>query len=175
MTEPFLAEIRIFGNSFAVRGWSFCDGSLLEIAQNTALFSLLGTVYGGNGRTNFALPNLQGRVAMGAGDGPGLSRRSLGQHAGVSDVTLTANQMPAHNHTLTAQRRPATSNQANNNFWARPFNVSTAPYGAASDLVAMSANALPDPAGGNSSHTNLQPYQVLSFQIALVGAFPQRG
>jgi microcystin-dependent protein len=170
MSEPFIGEIRPFGFNFAPVGWAQCNGQLLPIAQNTALFSILGTTYGGDGRTTFALPNLQGIVAMGAGQGPGLSLRDLGETGGSETVTLTTQQIPPHNH-------PANCNAGNGNrlspvgnFWAQDVGGSME-YGNAGPLQ-MAAGAVGNV--GGDPHNNLQPYQVLNYCIALQGIFPPR-
>jgi microcystin-dependent protein len=167
MSEPFLGEIRIFGFNFAPRGWAFCNGQLLAISQNTALFSLLGTTYGGNGQTTFALPNLQSRVPVHFGQGPGLSSYSLGQAAGVESVTLIASQLPAHNHTVNASTQSDITGNPTGNFPAG---------GASYDTTANTTmnGAMVGGGGGNQPHENLQPYLALNFCIALAGIFPSR-
>jgi len=171
MSEPFLAEIRIFAGTFAPLGWAFCDGQLLSIAQNTALFSLIGTTYGGDGRTNFALPNLQGRAPMHPGTGPGLTPRQLGQQVGTETVTLSETQMPNHTHALraTVSRGAAGTPQDN------AFNRSTGDtaYNTPSNLTGM-APAMAPPTGGGQAHNNMQPFLTLNFIIALQGLYPQR-
>ena len=171
MSEPFIGEIRPFGFNFAPTGWVQCNGQLLPIAQNTALFSILGTTYGGDGRTTFALPNLQGIVAMGAGQGPGLTNRNLGETGGSETVTLTTQQIPPHNH-------PANCNAGNGNqlspvgnFLAQDVGVSME-YGNAGPSQ-MAAGAVGNVAG-DQPHNNLQPFQVLNYCIALQGIFPPR-
>jgi len=172
MSDPYIGEIRSFGFNFAPRGWAQCNGQLLPIAQNAALFSILGTTYGGDGRTSFALPNLSGSVAMGVGQGSGLSLRSLGETGGSDSVTLTQGEMPAHSHAANAN--PGNGNQPGpaGNFWAQDLSGSKA-YDD-SGAVAMSAGAI-GAAGGNQPHANLQPFQVLNFCIALQGLYPPRG
>src|SRR6185295_14742074 len=159
MADPFVAEIRIFPFNFAPKGWAFCDGQLLPLSQNTALFSLLGTVYGGNGKSNFALPNLQGSAPMHPGQGPGLSLYDLGQTGGSDTVTLLQSEIPAHNHglnvTLDDGDRPDPA--------LRYAGRGTALYAPMpQQLVPMSAQALA-PAGGDQPHNNLQPYLTLFF------------
>jgi len=171
MSEPFVAEIRIFGFTFAPTGWAQCNGQQLQISQNTALFSLLGTNFGGDGRTTFGLPNLQGDAPMGLGQGPGLTARVIGETGGESQVILTTSQMPAHTHT-------ATCNTADGDDYGPPNRI-WAPDAAGNNLYATSANAQMAPAaipsqGGGQAHTNLQPYLVLNFCIALQGIFPPR-
>jgi len=174
MADPFVAEIRIFPFNFAPKGWAWCDGQLLPISQNTALFSLLGTTYGGNGKSNFALPNLQGSAPMHPGQGPGLSPHDLGETGGSDTVTLLESEMPAHTHTLRDHdidlgelNAPAATRSL-----AKSANATA--YTPAANLIAMSAMALP-PAGGNQPHNNLQPYLTFYFCIALQGVFPPRG
>lgn len=172
MTDPFLAEMRVFPFNFAPRGWAFCNGQLMAISQNTALFSLLGTTYGGDGRTTFGLPNLQGSVPVQQGDGPGLSQRFLGETGGTDTVTLLQSEMPQHSHNMTAQtvdqgdtRIPApTVNLGNTQVYAGPN---------AGSPSTLDPNALPL-VGGNQPHNNLMPYLTLNFNIALQGIFPQR-
>ena len=171
MSEPFIAEIRIFAGNFAPRGWAFCDGQLLPISQNTALFSLIGTTYGGDGRTTTALPNLQGRAPMHPGRGPGLTSRRLGERGGVETVTLTEAQMPAHNHILRATvARGGVSTPTGN-----AFNTSSGEtaYHAPDTNVGMSSAMAAD-TGGSQAHNNMQPYLTINFIIALVGLYPSR-
>ncbi len=169
MSEPFIAEIRIFAGNFAPRGWAFCDGQLLPISQNTALFSIIGTTYGGDGRSTTALPDLQSRAAMHPGRGPGLTSRRLGQKGGTETVTLSEAQMPNHSHTVQAQARPATENDAAKNYWAPQSN-----FYANSGDVTMASNGVEN-TGGSQLHNNRQPFLVLNFIIALVGLYPSRG
>jgi len=171
MSEPFVAEIRIFAGNFAPRGWAFCNGQLLPISQNTALFSLIGTTYGGDGRTTTALPDLQGRAPMHPGRGPGLTARRLGERGGVETVTLSEAQMPNHNHTVEGSVR--TGNQDDPNGQYPAIGVGATLWGAASNLVAMASQALPD-TGGSQAHNNMQPYLTMNFIIALVGLYPSR-
>jgi microcystin-dependent protein len=173
MADPFVAEIRIFPFNFAPKGWARCDGQLLPLSQNTALFSLLGTTYGGDGKSNFALPNLQGSAPMHPGQGPGLSLHDLGETAGTETVTLLQSEIPAHSHAL------QTYNDIGEDRTVGPSEAlarSTGGrlYGNAASLVAMAAEALP-PAGGDLPHNNLQPYLTCYFCIALQGVFPPRG
>ncbi|MEM1055578.1 MAG: tail fiber protein [Bacteroidota bacterium] len=174
MSEPFIAEIRIFAGNFAPRGWAFCNGQLLPIAQNTALFSLIGTTYGGDGRSTTALPNLQGRAPMHPGRGPGLTSRRLGQRGGVEMVTLTEAQMAQHTHTMTASGIPANQDDPSpTQYLARAGSGNTA-YAPPNNLVAMNPASLPN-AGGSQAHNNLQPFLAINFIIALVGLYPSRG
>jgi len=170
-SEPFLAEIIMFGGNFAPRGWALCDGQLLAISQYSALFSLLGTTYGGDGRTTFGLPDMRGRVPMHAGNGPGLTPRNLGQKGGQERVTLSVGQMPSHMHSVNAQSENGNAEVPTGNYWAkksRDDDYSTAPPD-----VTMNVNAI-SPAGGDQSHENMQPYTVVNFIIALQGVFPSR-
>jgi microcystin-dependent protein len=162
----------MFAGNFAPRGWAFCNGQLLPISQNTALFALIGTVYGGDGRTTMALPDMQGRAPMHPGQGPGLSARSLGQTGGVETVTLLEAQMPNHNHVLSADTAPANNRTPAGNSLARATGGLA--YGAASNLVPMASEALPL-TGGSQPHNNMQPFLTMSFIIALQGLFPSRG
>ena len=171
MSEPFIAEIRIFAGNFAPRSWAFCDGQLLPISQNTALFSLIGTTYGGDGRTTTALPDLQGRAPMHPGRGPGLTSRRLGQRGGVETVSLTEAQMPNHTHTLIGGGVPGNDDDAQNN--TPTLVVGGNAYHTASTLVNMADQALPS-TGGSQPHNNLQPFIAMNFIIALQGLFPSR-
>jgi microcystin-dependent protein len=173
MSSPFVGQIKMFGGNFAPRGYALCDGQLLPINQNQALFSLLGTIYGGDGRTTFALPDLRGRIPMQPGTGPGLSNRSLGERSGVEDVTLTAQQLPTHNHAANAVAPAGNSNDAASNFWADDAGASSATYSSGPATTAMNAGAIGN-AGGGQSHTNVQPFQCVNFIIALQGVFPSR-
>ncbi len=170
MAEPYLAEIRIFGFNFAPRGWAQCDGQLLPINQNQALYSLLGTNFGGDGRTSFGLPELRGRTAIHLGDN-GIS--SIGQRSGQEAVNLTTSQIPSHQHTLRASSNDAISATGANNLLGRS---STPIYHSPANLVDMKASAPPavTDTGNNQGHNNMQPFQVLNFCIALQGVFPSR-
>jgi len=173
MSNPFLAEIRIFTGNFAPKGWALCDGQLMPISQNTALFSLLGTTYGGDGKSNFALPNLQGGTPMQAGHGPGLSLRDLGETAGEQTVTLLQTEMPAHSHTAQASGTPNATDPPQN-AWAsgqKGFGNLYAPGNAAQ--VQMNPLGL-SIAGGDLPHNNMPPFLGLTFIIALQGVFPAR-
>jgi len=171
MSEPFIAEVRIFAGNFAPRNWAFCNGQLLPISQNTALFSLIGTTYGGDGRTTTALPNLQGRAPMHPGTGPGLPSRRLGEKVGVVDVTLTEGQMANHNHSLMAVPDPAEDPGPGGKSFAR--SVGGSAYAGAGSLVPLDPNAMLS-AGGSGAHNNRQPYLGLNFIIALQGTYPSR-
>lgn len=172
--DPFVAEIRIFPFNFAPKGWAFCDGQLLPLSQNTALFSLLGTVYGGDGKSTFALPDLQGRAPMHPGQGPGLSLHDLGEEGGSETVTLLESEIPAHAHTLMCIAVPADTNLPEGTTIAR--TVGATPYlpPAGAPLTPMSLNSL-SVAGGSLPHNNMQPYLTFNFCIALQGVFPPRG
>jgi microcystin-dependent protein len=174
MSEPFIAEIRIFAGNFAPRGWAFCDGQLLPISQNTALFSLIGTTYGGDGRTTTALPNLQGRAPMHPGRGPGLTSRRLGERLGTDTVTLTEAQIPSHRHTLRAtlstgsSTTPTTTTSMAGSFPAQVYNPD-----ATTGLIDMASQTL-STTGGSQPHDNVQPFLVLNFIIAMIGLYPSR-
>lgn len=172
MADPFVAEIRIFPFNFAPKGWAWCDGQLLPLSQNTALFSLLGTTYGGNGKSNFALPDLQGRAPMHPGQGPGLSLHDLGETGGSETVTLLESEIPAHSHALGAQNNPLSSvaTPAGNTL-TRPASGNL--YTAVNTPVSMAGEAI-SPAGGDQPHNNMQPYLTFYFNIALQGVFPPR-
>jgi microcystin-dependent protein len=172
MSEPFVAEIRIFAGNFAPRGWAFCNGQLLPVSQNTALFSLIGTTYGGDGRTTTALPNLQGRAPMHPGRGPGLTDRRLGQRGGTEMVTLSEAQMPNHEHTVRATNNPATAFAATNET-ALARAMGGAPYKDTSPNASFADGSLLA-AGGSQPHNNMQPYLAINFIIALVGLYPSR-
>lgn len=169
--DPFLGEIRAFPFNFQPKGWAFCNGQILSIAQNTALFSILGTTYGGNGSSNFALPNLQGRVPMGFGQGPGLSLRDLGEEGGQEGVTLLPSEIPAHTHAAVCNGGDGDQYDPAGHFWAQDA-AGNAEY-STSGGSPMNAAALV-PSGSSVPHTNLQPYLVLNYCIALQGIFPSR-
>lgn len=178
MSDQFVAEIRIFPFNFAPKGWALCNGQLMPISQNTALFSLLGTTYGGDGKSTFALPDLQGNTPMQQGQGPGLSLRDLGEVAGEQTVTLLQTEMPAHNHGARATSGTGKADPTGN-AWASGikggpsiYTLSGSPNPPNND-VAMSPLAT-SIAGGNLPHNNLMPYQTVSFCIALQGIFPPR-
>ena len=171
MSEPFIGCISIFGFNFAPRNWATCSGQLLPINQNQSLFSLLGTTYGGDGRTTFGLPDLRGRAPMHAGNGPGLSPRSLGQKLGDELVALNATQIPPHNHAAIGSSANATAATPQGNLAAPTvgsFNV----YGDAANLTPGAAGQLGE--SGGQGHANMQPYNTLNFCIALSGTFPSR-
>lgn len=164
MAEPFLSEIRLFSFNYPPKGWAFCNGQLLPINQNQALFSLLGTAYGGNGQTNFALPDLRGRCAMHEGNG-----HTLGEKAGATSVTLTQSQMPQHLHILNAANADGDNILPTGNLLGN-FNNG---YRQASNLIAINPGTVGN-AGGSQAHTNMSPYLVINFCIALIGIFPSQ-
>ena len=170
MATPFIGQITLFAGNFAPRGWAFCQGQLLSIAQNTALFSLLGTTYGGNGQTTFGLPDLRGRVPMGMGQGPGLSLYVQGQMGGVETVTLISTQMPQHTHTL--QASSALPTVADPTGAVLPSGYSRI-YATGTTGVAMGATSIAA-AGGSQPHENRQPYLAMNYIIATEGIYPSR-
>ena len=173
MADPFVAEIRIFPFNFPPKGWAWCNGQLMPLSQNTALFSLLGTTYGGNGKSNFALPDMQGNAPMHPGQGPGLSLHDLGETGGSETVSLLESEIPAHSHSVGAQNVPLSAlAQAAGNTFTHPANGNL--FDTGTTLVNMSGNMLA-PAGGDQPHNNMQPYLTLNFCIALQGVFPPRG
>lgn len=175
MTDQFVAEIRIFSGNFAPVGWAFCDGQILPISQNTALFSLLGTTYGGNGTSNFALPNLQGIAPLQAGQGPGLSLYDLGETGGAEAVTLLATEMPGHAHVAAASTAVGGQTTPGGAVPAIPgISRGALAYATGTPNTTLAAQALGN-AGGNQPHNNMPPYLVLSFIIALQGIYPSRG
>jgi microcystin-dependent protein len=172
MADPFVAEIRIFGFNFAPKGWALCKGQLLPISQNTALFSLLGTTYGGDGKTTFALPNLEGSAPMHPGQGPGLSLHDLGEMSGSETVSLLQSEIPAHAHSLMSQVAVANRSNPIGNAIARVG--ATGPYAPTGPTAAQLSATAVAPAGGGQPHNNMQPYLTLNFCIALQGVFPAR-
>lgn len=178
MSSPFVAEIRIFGFNFPPTGWAYCAGQLLPISQNTALFSLLGTTYGGDGKSTFALPNFQDRAAMSSGQGNGVSEYALGEESGVDSVTLLTSEIPLHDHALVAATLSPINSAQN-----VPTPISGAQLGisnpgnaystVATPVAALAPQAL-QPQGGSQPHNNMQPYLVLNFCIAMQGVFPAR-
>ncbi|OYW70608.1 MAG: phage tail protein [Verrucomicrobia bacterium 12-59-8] len=174
MADPFVAEIRIFPFNFAPKGWAWCDGQLLPLSQNTALFSLLGTTYGGNGKSNFALPDLQGRAPMHPGQGPGLSLHDLGETGGSETVSLLESEMPSHAHVLRAASPQDPANlQVGNPSRAIGASASGLAYASPPPVVSLAPEALA-PQGGDQPHNNMQPYLTFYFCIALQGVFPPR-
>ena len=174
MPDPFVAEVRIEPFNFAPTGWAECNGQLLPVSQNTALFSLLGTTYGGDGKSTFGLPDVQGRVAMHPGQGPGLSDRFLGEMSGSETTTLLVSEMPAHTHNVQGSALNAsTGNPSADAVIARGFGGFAYKASPFANSVLMSPQALTT-AGGGLPHTNLMPYLVLKYIIALQGVFPAR-
>lgn len=174
MSNPFVAEIRIFAGNFAPKGWASCDGQILPLSQNTALFSLLGTTYGGDGKSNFALPNLAGSTPIGQGQGGGLSIRDLGETSGSSNVTLLTTEMPAHTHSVMAytgdpadSRIPNPTETLGTPSPGKLYDATTTP------VVAMAPQAF-TPTGGNQPHNNMPPFLTVFFIIALQGIYPPR-
>lgn len=173
MSDPFVAEIRMFAGNFPPTGWALCNGQTLPIAQNTALFSLLGTTYGGDGKSTFCLPDLQQRMPLQAGDGPGLTPRVLGEQDGAVEHALSAAELPSHRHALQASAAPASGTAANGALLAKTSSPMP-PYHEPVNLQPMGPGVL-GPNGGGVPHNNRQPYLALSFIIALQGIFPPRG
>lgn len=172
MSEPFLAEVRLMGFNFAPRGWAFCDGQILPINQNQSLYSLLGTIYGGDGRTSFALPDLRGRTPIHVGNSNGGEEHELGQKGGEEAITLSAAEMPSHDHTAQASSSNANQNISGGNILAGALNLYIQP---SEDAVLQSiAPATVVNVGGGQSHDNMQPYLAVNFCIALQGLFPSR-
>jgi microcystin-dependent protein len=170
MADPFIGEIRMFGFNFNPRGWAFCAGQLLPISQNTALFSLIGTYYGGNGQTTFGLPDLRGRVGISMGQGPGLPNYNIGQAGGTETVTLTQNQMPQHSHPMAANNGSGTASRPSGGVLA---NSGASQYAAAPDGTIMNPASI-GLSGGNQPFSIIQPYLTINFCIALSGIFPSR-
>ena len=179
MTAPFLAEIRIMPITYAPRGWAFCQGQLMPINQFTALFSLLGVTYGGDGRSSFGLPNLQGNVPVGVGQGPGLSRYDLGQAAGTTTVTIDTNSMARHTHPLAADDGTANGSSPSARYYAKGdwndtgTNRVVSSYNQVTPDTTMRIDAIAN-TGGGQGHNNMMPYLALNFCICLQGIFPQR-
>lgn len=177
MTDQFVAEIRVFPFNFAPTGWAFCNGQILLLSQNTALFSLLGTTYGGDGRSNFALPNLQGSLVVGAGQGPGLQLWELGETQGSSQVTLLQTEMPSHTHPVTAtnaRSSTASGTPGSGLYLAAVIPGSCYVPSSKTDDTTLAATSL-SITGGGQPHNNLQPGLALNFCVALQGIFPARG
>lgn len=172
MSDSYLGEIRMFAGNFAPLDWAFCDGSLLPIAQYSALYSLIGTTYGGDGQTTFALPDLRGRAPMHQGTGPGLTPRTIGESAGTESVTLIANQASTHNHTAGATSNNGNAVSPANAVWAAVTTGDTK-YSSAGPDTTMAANTL-GAAGGSQPHENMQPFLAISFIISLNGIFPSQ-
>ena len=188
MSDPFIGEISLFGGNFAPRNWAFCSGQLLSISQNTALFALIGTIYGGDGRTNFALPDLRSRAAVGAGNGPGLSSASLGQRAGTENATLTASELGAHSHSVTSttsfgaqsgtanQHEPTGGELAEPTIQGNPGLMIYSSQASDTDLegASVSGALVVADAGSGAAHTNMQPFMGVNYIIAIQGQFPSR-
>ncbi len=172
MSEPFIAEIKIFAGNFAPRGYAFCNGQLLPIAQNTALFSLIGTIYGGDGRTTTALPNLTDRAPIHAGRGPGLTQRRLGYTGGQESVVLNESQIPAHTHTPRANTGENNESDPASHTWGKGSGNEF--YRPAADINTRLSSQAIGAVGGNQAHNNMQPYLALNYIIALVGIYPSR-
>ncbi len=174
MSEPFVGEIRMFAGNFAPRGWAFCDGQLLAVSQNDALFSLLGTIYGGDGRTTFGLPDLRGRIPIHAGSGPGLNPRRLGAKDGVEKVTVATSQLPSHTHPLqgvnTIANDPNPENHTVGISSTFDFYQTTNASGGGGEMSTQAITSV----GGSRSHTNLMPYLCIHYIIALFGIYPSR-
>ncbi len=170
MSEPFIGEVKMFGGNFAIRGYAFCDGQLMDISQNDALFSLIGTIYGGDGTTTFALPDLRGRIPLHQGTGPGLTNRPIGQKSGTETVTLTVQQIASHNHTANVNSQDGTNGNPQNGVVAQttagPFNTTAVNNQMGNQSIGQT--------GGSQPHDNMQPYLCISFIIALEGIYPPR-
>ncbi|PWK50753.1 phage tail protein [Pleionea mediterranea] len=178
MSEPFIAEIRMWACNFAPRSWAFCNGQLLPISENTALFALIGTIYGGDGRTTMALPNLSDRVPMNPGNGPGLTPRRLGERSGQKEVTLTEAQLPQHDHILNGVAEGGNSGQPSEaHFMGQDVDSAAEIISYTSDQMSLNANLSPQSlanAGQSLAHENRQPLMGINFCIALQGLFPSR-
>jgi microcystin-dependent protein len=173
MADPFVAEIRIFPFAFAPKGWAFCDGQLLPLSQNTALFSLLGTTYGGDGKSTFALPDLQGRAPMHPGQGPGLSLHDLGETGGSETVALLQNEMPLHAHALRANTLDVADTNVPSPSASHALSTGGTLYQPTANTQLAPQAVMP--AGSSFPHNNMQPYLTLNFNIAMQGVFPPRG
>lgn len=179
MSSPFVAEVTMFAFNFPPTGWAFCDGQLLPISQNTALFSLLGTNYGGDGKSTFGLPDIQGMAVVGQGQGPGLSPYFVGETTGAETVTLLSTEMASHNHGFTAQTVPGTTQTANGNQLAKAFSGAKTAGFTGNYLTTNAVNTGmiqgTSISGSSFPHNNMQPYLTLNFCIAMQGVFPPRG
>lgn len=175
MSDPFIGEIKVFPYTFAPRNWAICNGGVISIAQNTTLFSIIGTTYGGDGRTTMGLPNLEGRTPMHSGRGPGLTNRRLGEFGGEMNVTLNQQEMPGHKHTVTGIRRPGTSEiPASNLLPATDRDLNVHQYNKNSTNNSPMANTALSNAGDSQPHVNYQPFLAFRFCIALEGLYPSR-
>lgn len=172
MTQPYIGEIQLFGFNFNPRGWAFANGATLPISQNTALFSLIGTIYGGNGQTTFQLPNFAGRAGCEQGNGPGLSPRTLGETFGVNTVTLTSNQIPQHNHGINAFVPANAGTPSANGGLSQPGIAANKPFSSGAPNTTFAPNMLSPSQGGGFPHENQQPYLGVNFCIALQGIYP---
>lgn len=168
--EPFIGEIKLFAGTFAPRGWALCDGQLMAVAQNTPLFSLVGTIYGGDGETTFALPDLRGRVPIHQGTGSGLSPRAIGSKGGLENVSVSTTQLAAHSHGVSASNAPGTESDPTGNVLAASPSVSV--YLEEAGTAALAGGSLGASSGGSSAHTNVQPFLCVNYIIALVGIYP---
>ena len=171
MADPFIGEIRIFAGNFAPSGWAFCDGQLLAVSQNDALFSLFGTMYGGDGRTTFGLPDLRGRIPIHQGQGPGLTNRRLGEKAGSETSTVSQAEMPSHTHAVRGTSDFAGDTAPANNLPATVAGGNL--YSDASPGVALAGNSV-EASGGGQPHANLMPFKCIHFIVALFGVYPSR-
>ena len=172
MSSPYIGEIRMFGGNFAPAGWAFCDGQLMPISQNDTLFNLIGTTYGGDGQETFALPNLQSRFPMHAGQGPGISQNyQLGESGGVESVTLTTNQIPVHTHAAVCTTDFGQQPSPNPGYWAQPTTGTMYTGAGQAPLVNLNANAV-QVVGGNQPHENMSPFLCVNFILSLFGIFP---
>jgi microcystin-dependent protein len=171
MSDPFVGEIRMFAGTFAPRSWALCDGQLLSVSQNDALFSLLGTIYGGDGRTTFGLPDLRGRIPIHAGSGPGLTPRTLGAKSGGENATVSVNELPTHTHPFKGTNQFADTSNPSGNTVAKSTTVDA--YINENPSVNLSGNAVTSE-GGSQNHTNLMPFLCINFIIALFGIYPSR-
>jgi microcystin-dependent protein len=173
MSEAYIGEIRIFGGTFAPRDWAFCNGQLVNIQSNSALFAILGTMYGGDGKTTFALPNLNGRAAIHQGTGEGLTTRNIGAAGGLATVTLLTTQMPRHNHSATCNNDQKSNNEPAGAIWTEQQGRGSHPVYSVSGNTAMNALTI-EPVGGSHAHNNMQPYLGINFIICLYGEWPPR-
>lgn len=174
MTTPYVGEIRLFGGTFAPLGWMFCDGALLPISEYDTLFNLIGTTYGGDGQSTFALPDLRGRVPMHQGKGPGLTQRVLGEKSGTETVTLVSSQLPIHTHAATANSGAGNSASPGNNVWAANSNTTALQFTASTASPASMNPAAISPVGGNQPHENRMPFVAVNYIISLFGIYPSQ-
>jgi microcystin-dependent protein len=172
MSNPFIGEIRMFGGNFPPVGWAFCNGQLIPISQNDTLFALIGTTYGGDGQNTFQLPNLQSRIPIHDGQGPGLSNYIIGQDGGVEQVTVTTANLPAHSHTVVADAGTGTATSPAGNVWANSTGAKQ--FTTAASNTTMNAGSIGQAPGGSQPHDNMVPFLAVSFIISLFGIFPSR-